>query len=114
MITPTSDDLASMYMVLLSDTLNHLAPLKSRRTSFCYCVPWFTPELCKMKAAGHQLEHVSRKTGLSACVLTYEDQVKDPYVSPAKQFPVAASTKLCCDFMDFHKAKSLKDYHASS
>lgn len=134
--------LAFMYNTLISDTVNHLVPLKTRRVSLCRPAPWFTPETRKMKAAGRQTEHLSKKTGLTGHALAYKDDVriykdalnkaKTTYFStiiakgqvnpralfqtinkllqPSKQFPLAASTKLCCDFIDFFQGSIISIY----
>ncbi|CAM4683625.1 unnamed protein product [Leuciscus chuanchicus] len=69
------DNLVLLYNTHLADSFNFLAPLKTRIVSFTHSAPWFTPELRKMKAAGRQLERLSRKTGLTVHALAYSDHV---------------------------------------
>ncbi len=35
-----------------------------RIVSFAHTAPWYTPELCLLKAKGHQLEHLYMRPGL--------------------------------------------------
>jgi len=70
-----TDDLVLLYNTHLADSFNLFAPLKTCLVSFTHSAPWFTPELCKMKAAGRQLERLSRKTGLTVHALAYSDHV---------------------------------------
>lgn len=59
----------------MSDSINHLAPLKTRTVSITRFAPWYPPEMSKMKTAGRRLERRSRKTGLTVHALAYKDQV---------------------------------------
>ena len=63
--TSTPGELLSHYNRGLQNLLDTLAPLKSQTVSFTQSAPWFTLELRQLKARGHQLECLYRKTGLT-------------------------------------------------
>ena len=73
----TVDGLVARYNAALSISLNSLAPLITRTVSFSRPAPWFTSELRTMKAAGRQLERLSKKTGLTVHLEAFKDHVTD-------------------------------------
>lgn len=53
------------YKFALTSILDEFAPLKKRVVSFKRSSPWYTSELCKLKALGRQLEWKYKKSGLT-------------------------------------------------
>ncbi len=60
------------YNAAFTSILDEFAPLKKCVVSFKRSSPWYMPELCKLKAAGRQLERQYRKSGLTVHKLLYE------------------------------------------
>lgn len=87
----TCDELVNMYNDGLYGLFDTFAPLKTRNVSFTCSSPWFTPELCLLKAKGCRQERLQAKTGLTVhkemylChVLHYKDALsaaKDAYIA---------------------------------
>ena len=129
-----SDDLVLVYNAHLSHTLNQFAPLKTHNVTFLRSAPWYTPELRKLKAAGRQLERLSKKTGLTVHMQAYKDHVlaykealneaKSMHYTtiiargqgnpralfstvnkPTKPFPLTPSTDICCEFLNLFQNK---------
>ena len=72
----TADDLVAHYNTALSNSLDSLAPIKTRTVSFNRPAPWFTTELRVMKATGRRLERLYKKTGLTVHQQAFKDHVK--------------------------------------
>ncbi len=74
---PIDGDLVSCYNTALTNSLDSLAPIKTRTVSFNRPAPWFTPELRAMKSAGRRLERLYIISGLTVHRLAFHDHVKD-------------------------------------
>ncbi len=68
--------LAAHYNTALSLSLDSLAPLKTHSVSFISPATWYTTKLCFMKASGHQLERLYKRSGLTVHLKAYKDHVK--------------------------------------
>ncbi len=53
------------YNTVFTCILDEIAPLKKRVVSFKRSSPWYTSELCRMKAKGRQLERICKMFGLT-------------------------------------------------
>uniref|UniRef100_A0A3P9M2T6 Reverse transcriptase domain-containing protein n=1 Tax=Oryzias latipes TaxID=8090 RepID=A0A3P9M2T6_ORYLA len=99
--TPNPDELVSSYNNLLSDSLNHLAPVKTRPVSFSKSAPWFTPELRLMKAKGRQLERLYKRTGL-----TIHKEIYKSYITQYKDLVSTTKTNYFSELISTNKGNS--------
>lgn len=95
-----------MNCVFISDTLNRLAPPKSRRMFFCHCTK---TDLQTVHALAYKDPHEgarnkAKNTYYSTIIAKGQGNPRAIFLTfnkllqSAQQYPLAASTKLWCDF----------------
>ena len=73
----SADEAVDYYNSHLSSLLDLHAPVKTRTVTFTRSAPWFTDELCKMKAAGRVLEQRLKASDLTVHKQIYQSNNKN-------------------------------------
>ncbi len=70
-------ELTSHYNDQLQNVLDVVAPVRTWIVSFVHTAPWYTPELCLLKAKGRQLEQLYMRSGLIVHKEMFDHHIRD-------------------------------------